>query len=1033
MLFNNFISKIANKLPLRFVLVVPFVLQLMVVISLIGWLSFQNGKEAIDDIAAQLRSEITAHIQDRVKAFLSVPYFINSLNQAGIEHGELQLTDTDSMARHFWHQIKLFTEMTYISYSNEQGDIVSANRDLYSKQLKTLLANAATQHAHNHYATDEQGYRTQLLQSVPGFNASKRPWYQAIAKAGKPVWYPVYKYFSYDSLGVGLGIPIYTKEGTLQGVLTADIALVQIGEFLHSLTIGKTGKAFVIEPDGMLIATSDLEKPYVLAADKTATRVKAVDSRTPLIQLSAQYLATQFNNHFDQLTDTQQLDFKINEDRYFLQVTPLHYEGDLNWLIVVAIPESDFMEQINANAHLLIWLSLVAFVIAIGVGLLTARWIIQPILRINTVAKTLANGQWEQTLPTDRTDELGQLACSFNQMARELKDSFQMVAANEEKLRQFLEAMPVGVAVHSADGSLCYVNKKAVQLLGQGIVPYATAEELTKVYQVYVAGTRQIYPPEQQPALRALFGEMTSVENMEIHQPDKIIPIEVWGTPVFNNNGEIIYAIVAFQDITERRQAEAKHAQAHRAEQARMAADAANRAKSEFLASMSHELRTPLNGILGYAQILQRDSTFTEKQQSGLMIIQQSGEHLLTLINDILDLSKIEAGKLELVLKDFHLPAFLQGVVELFRLRAAQKELAFMYEPLSSLPEGIRADEQRLRQVLLNLLSNAIKFTHQGHVTLAVGYQTHSQLGQLYFQVEDSGIGIAEEDLEKVFRPFQQVGNYSHTVEGTGLGLPITQKLVNLMGGQLQVKSELGKGSAFDFEIEVQEVVPAAPTRTTQAKRIIGYQGESRQILVVDDKWQNRSLLMDLLQPLGFILAEAKTGEEALQLARKSPPEAILMDSHMPTMDGLECTRQIRQDPHLKDTVIIAISANVFADYQQACLGAGCQAFLPKPVNLDELLEVLATRLCLQWNYDETESTALTSPTDELLLGPSPQQAKELLDLIMIGDLQGIIDYAGQLEQLDAQLQPFAKQVCQLTESFQDVKLEQLVKLYVRE
>jgi CheY-like chemotaxis protein len=357
-----------------------------------------------------------------------------------------------------------------------------------------------------------------------------------------------------------------------------------------------------------------------------------------------------------------------------------------------------------------------------------------------------------------------------------------------------------------------------------------------------------------------------------------------------------------------------------------------------------------------------------------------------------------------------------------------------MYEPLSSLPEGIRADEKRLRQILLNLLSNAIKFTHQGHVTLAVGYQTHSHAGQLYFQVEDSGIGIAEEDLEKVFLPFQQVGNYSHTIEGTGLGLPITQKLVHLMGGQIQVKSELGKGSVFEFEIEVQEVVPAAPTRTTQAKKIIGYQGESRRILVVDDKWQNRSLLRDLLQPLGFLLAEAKTGEEALQQARESPPDAILMDSHLPAMNGLECTRQLRQDPELTKTVIITISANVFADYQQACLAAGCQAFLPKPVNLDELLEVLATHLHLQWHYAEPAAgsdTTVSSP--EILLGPSSQQAKELLELIMIGDLQGIIDYAGQLEQLDAQLQPFAKQVCQLTESFQDVKLEQLVKSYVGE
>ncbi|MDM8560040.1 ATP-binding protein [Candidatus Parabeggiatoa sp. HSG14] len=684
-----------------------------------------------------------------------------------------------------------------------------------------------------------------------------------------------------------------------------------------------------------------------------------------------------------------------------------------------------------------------------------------------------------KTLREEKTDleiMLETIGEHSNIIETELQNqALDVVRESKTRLVQFLEAVPVGIAVYDANGKLYYINKRAQHLFGKKIVLEMSSEQMISVHQLYITGTNQLYLNDNQPAVQALKGKSTAVDDMEIRQPNKIIPLEVWGTPIFDKKGNVAYAITAFQDITERKRLEAerkaynkklKHEvaiQTHALSEsqielrkAKEQAEMANHAKSAFLANMSHELRTPLNGILGYAQILQRDSTLTSSQKEGIIIIHQSGNHLLMLINDILDLSKIEAGKLELVATEFHLPTFLKGIIDLFRLRTDEKEIAFVYEPLGRLPMGVYGDEKRLRQILLNLLSNAVKFTQQGSVTLLVSYQS----GQLSCYVKDTGIGIATEEIEEIFLPFQQIGKQSKAIEGTGLGLSISKKLVEMMGGKLKVESKLNEGSIFGFEIQIETLTGLDNLNDLndlyfQKQKVIGFKIKESEhskvqsrnqflsvkadsdsdkkirILVVDDKWQNSFFLTDFLKPLGFEMMEAKDGIEGLTKACEYFPNVIFMDLMMPKMDGFECTRRIRLEPQLKKTIIIAISANVFDHHKQASLDAGCDAFLPKPIDIENLLQLLATYLPLEWNYDDPTTLNEKNKSNLFIPGPSREQAQDLIELIMMGDILGIIKYAKEMEQLDAQLQPFVEKICDLASAFQEQKLEDLVTQYL--
>ncbi|MEM9538496.1 MAG: response regulator [Cyanobacteria bacterium P01_E01_bin.42] len=835
---NRPIANLFKKVPLRILLVVPFVVQIAVAVGLTGYLSFRNGQEAVDDLAGQLRGEITDRIQERLNTYLYTPHLINRISTDDLNSGKLDLTDPLSLERHFWRQIQTFPDTSYIYIGTANGlfsgaEFVPDNPpNVAYSFIETPDRNYET------YSTNQQGDRVKRLSAFPDYNLLNRPWYLAGKQAGKSTWGDVYVWVApYENLALPALTPVYNEGGDLEAVFAVDLSLLAIGDFLQTLKIGKTGETFIIERNGLLVASSTKDLPFIEENDKPK-RIEATESANTLISGTAQYLRDKFGE-FDRIEITQQLAFNLRGKRQLLQVTPYQDEFGLDWLIVVAVPEADFMAQIHANTRTTVILCFIALIVAILVGILTSRWISQGIFSLNEAAKKLSAGNWDQTVPVERSDELGELAESFNTMAVQLQESFQKL----------------------------------------------------------------------------------ETQNAELQRLDRL--------------------------------------------------------KNEFLANTSHELRTPLNGMIGITESMLEGATgkLTNLQQKNLVMVSQSGHRLANLVNDILDFSKLRHNNIELQLKSIGMREIAEVVLSLNRVAIGTKDIKLVNAISPHLP-NVKADENRLQQILHNLVGNAIKFTNFGRVEISAKVKSvknaPSSASFVEITVADTGIGIPEAKIERIFESFEQAdGSTAREYGGTGLGLTITKQLIELHDGKIRVESRMNHGSKFIFTLPIsgelqndrerawkpdeeiiqapillEEKIPSeeaiVPTKIVRDRQFT--------ILIVDDEPVNLQVLVNYLAFENYTIAQANNGWEALEaIANGLRPDLVLLDVMMPRMTGYEVCQRLREKYLPNELPILMLTAkNQVADLVEG-LNSGANDYLTKPISKSELIARIKTHLQLSY------------------------------------------------------------------------------------
>lgn len=633
-----------------------------------------------------------------------------------------------------------------------------------------------------------------------------------------------------------------------------------------------------------------------------------------------------------------------------------------------------------------------------------------------------------------RINKTNYILSSINDISQ-LKQADEALRESELKYRTIIETSPDGIAITALDGTIQFVTAKIASMWG-----FDSADELLG------RNTMEFVHPSYHE--KAIFfitemfnGNLTgAAEYLMVHKDGSTFYCEANANILRGADNNPTGILYIERDVTERKQAEKilKETNAYlesatiKANEMAAQANAANKAKSTFLANMGHEIRTPLNAIIGFTQLMNRDKGLSDIQKDYNVSINRAGEHLLMLINDILELSKIEAGQAKLNPVNVDLSVLFKDLQFLFNEKVQSKHLKFAFETIGNLPRFVQVDEGKLRQVFINLIGNAVKFTDVGGITVLIRFDKITEgKNYLFVEIEDTGIGIAEGELNKIFKHFTQAGAGIKKGSGTGLGLALSRELVTLMGGNITVASEVGKGSVFTFYVEITEASIEAIDQNV-AKRVICLDKDQKtyRILVVDDRNENLQVLTTLLKMVGFETNKAITGEDAVELFEKWGPDLILMDLRMPVMDGYEATRRIKATDKGSRTPIVALTASTFEHDRKRIEQMGMQGYICKPLRESELFGTIGKVLGITYIYeDETPSSQEIYLNDNELIAGDIDKLQDslrlqMLDALAVADMKHLKKLIGSIEQ---EYPEVANHLMALAKKYDDDQLQKIL------